>query len=84
MPLHQDRPRSAQGLGSSSGGPGLPGHRNRRGDLGRTPPASTTSSLFADYSTAEIAVLNDWFTPTTGLARTSIEELHALHDTQSP
>ncbi|AZP18893.1 MarR family transcriptional regulator [Streptomyces aquilus] len=32
-------------------------------------------TLFADYSAAEIAVLNDWFTRTTGLALEYIEEL---------
>lgn len=33
------------------------------------------NTLFADYSAAEIAVLNDWFTRTTGLALEYIEEL---------
>lgn len=32
-------------------------------------------TLFADYSAAEIAVLNDWFTRTAGLALEYIEEL---------
>ncbi|MEU9912060.1 MarR family transcriptional regulator [Streptomyces sp. NPDC058642] len=33
------------------------------------------NTLFADYSADEIAVLNDWFTRTTGLALEYIEEL---------
>ncbi|MFF4270653.1 MarR family transcriptional regulator [Streptomyces sp. NPDC001536] len=33
------------------------------------------NTLFADYSAGEIAVLNDWFTRTTGLALEYIEEL---------
>ncbi|MES5819082.1 MarR family transcriptional regulator [Streptomyces sp. RG80] len=33
------------------------------------------NDLFADYSAAEIAVLNDWFTRTAGLALEYIEEL---------
>ncbi|MBE8471648.1 MarR family transcriptional regulator [Streptomyces justiciae] len=32
-------------------------------------------TLFADYSAAEIAVLNDWFTRTAGLALEYVEEL---------
>lgn len=34
-------------------------------------------TLFADRSAAEVAVLNDWFTRTTGLALESIEELRS-------
>ncbi|WP_405734716.1 MarR family transcriptional regulator [Streptomyces sp. NBC_00028] len=34
-------------------------------------------TLFADYSAAEIAVLNDWFTRTTGLALEYVEELRS-------
>ncbi|MGW0756172.1 MarR family winged helix-turn-helix transcriptional regulator [Streptomyces sp. NPDC002814] len=41
-------------------------------------------TLFADYSAAEIAVLNDWFTRTTGLALEYIEELRELHGSQPP
>ncbi|MGP4007950.1 MarR family winged helix-turn-helix transcriptional regulator [Streptomyces sp. 4N124] len=41
-------------------------------------------TLFADYSATEIAVLNDWFTRTTGLALEYIEELRELHGSQPP
>lgn len=42
------------------------------------------NTLFADYSADEIAVLNDWFTRTTGLALEYIEELRDQDGDQRP